>query len=250
MISVDTSQIRRLERDLQRFSRSVLPKANRSALSAIAFDASKTAKKDLPNYMILRAPGNYTRKSIRYEKAQGARISAQSSRVGSTLEYMRDQEFGAVRRARRGASALSIVTPSASGESSYPTRRMPRAANTLRRIDAANRGDRRRRSRKAQLFADVSKAIATGNRFIVTERPGGKMGLTKVVGGRRGSRARDPNGWPRGAKLKLMYDLSHKRVTIPATHWLEKSVRKTRSRAPGIYLDSLQFRARQAGLLR
>ena len=121
MITVDTAQIRALERDLQRFSAIILPKANSSALTSIAFDAMRTARTDLPQYLTLRAPAKYTQKSIRYNKATGSQIQSQRSAVGSDLAYMRDQEYGAVRRGQRGGG-YPIATPTASGESGAESR--------------------------------------------------------------------------------------------------------------------------------
>src|SRR6187399_2615573 len=93
MLTVDTSDWKKLERQLNTFRSKALPYATREMVNKMAFEAQSIWRtQTLKEQFKLR--NSYTQSSIRVDKATTLDIDAQVSTVGSVASYMDEQEFG------------------------------------------------------------------------------------------------------------------------------------------------------------
>ena len=84
----------------------------------------------------------------------------------------------------------------------------------------------------------------TVNRFVFLKLRNSRQGIFRVVGGRRGVK----RGWPKGAKLKAVHDLTSQSVVIPATPWLKPAFDQVIPQLPTFYKKALTFQLKRFGL--
>ena len=197
-----------------------VPYATREALNRTAFDGQKIARSLVRNKMILR--NNYTVQSIRVDRAKTLSMSGQYSVLGSIASYMLDQEFGAV-QVKQGRHGVAIPTAYSAGQGrgTQPRTLLPLKINKLQNILLSKRAKSKAMSIKQRLVITVQEAVHKGPREVFLDL-GRKQGIFRVVGGRRGTK----RGWPKGARLQMLHDLSHDAVVIPRTPWLKPSALK------------------------
>jgi len=243
MFNFDDKDIRRLERDLDVFASRALPFATRETLNTTAFTTQDFARSVVKIQMTLR--NKFTLQSIRVEKARGLRISTQESRAGSTADYMADQEFGAT-KVKESAEGLPIATSFAAGESenAQPRTKLPKPRNTLHNI-SLQKGRRKGKNRKQRNLIAVIDAVNSGKRFAFL-RFNRTKGIFRVVGGRKNPK----KGGPKGAKLKMVHDLTEQSVTIPPNPWLQPAVDKVIPLVPEIYKNKLEFQLKRHRLFK
>lgn len=212
-----------------------LPFAHRATLNGMAFKTREIAQETLGSKMILRNP--WTARSVAVERAKGFDTSRMSSAVGSTEDYLEKQEFGGVRK-RNGRVGVPIPTSysSGEGENAKPRRRLPRPANTLRRIKL-RQGRYKAKNRKQANLVAVKEAAKKGRRHVFLDL-GRREGIFRVTGGKR------------TPQVKMVHDLSRDAVRIPRNPWLAPSVAKLAPFVPGIYRDAVLFQLRRARLVR
>lgn len=239
MFSVDTDRITRLELELMRASEKAIPFATRNTLNSAAFSARSHGQENIREKMITR--NKFTVNSVGVEKTNATAISQQRAVVGSVADYMDEQEFGAI-RAKKGKHGVPIPTAVTSGEGEgvQPRRRVPRRSNRLANLTLQQRR-RIARNNKQELLFKVQDAVTSGDRLFFHEFNGRTKGIFRVRGGSR----RFKRGWPVGAELKMLYDLSRPSVRIPATPWLGPAVEKTKREIPRLYVKSLNFQLRR-----
>jgi hypothetical protein len=243
-MKADMREIQKLETKLRLFASRALPYAAKGATNAAAFAAMREAKATISKDMILR--NRYTLQSIRTEPVRN--IKNPKAYMGSTVGYMELQEFGG-RKPKSGKIGVPIPTGESSGEGrAVPRRRLPRAANRLKNLTLAKRGRVAKTQKQKTLFA-VQDAVTTGNRVVYLDL-GRRKGLFRVEVEGEGGRKNFKRGWPKGARLSMLYDLSRPTVKIPATPWLRPAVDATVRRAPELYLKELQHQARRIGLVK
>jgi hypothetical protein len=164
-------------------------------------------------------------------------VARQEAIAGSHEEYMAVQEFGGFKDAQSGRT-VPIPTPAASGESSLPRLRLPRAANRLNNITLqrakAKDPNRRRRNRIAVDMAGKGKGRS--GKFVFLEL-GRRSGIYRVTG-----RAPRP-------KITLIWELSRPSVAIPARPWLRPAVNKIAPYMPQYYADALRAQLVRHGIL-
>lgn len=206
MITVNTSGLRALGRDLAALGRDGVPRAQIETLNAMAFDALKIARRELPSKMVLR--NRWTAGSIGVNTASRRRLY---SVVGSSEEYMRLQEEGGLTRGS-GAATIPIPTSVASGEgrNAMPRRRVPRRANKMTSIvlnRRGRRGSRRTGTKKARAVFAVKQAHARREKHVYLELQESK-GIFRLYGGRRNPR------------LEMVQDLSRRVIVVRRNPWL------------------------------
>lgn len=243
MFKIDTNDIKELESELKAFANKAYPFATRKTLNDAAFQAQKIARNDIRENMINR--NRFTVQSIRVEQTRTLQVSSQASVVGSIADYMEDQEFGSV-KSKGGKNGVAIPTSYSAGqnENSRVRTRLPRKANTMANINLTRRRKRSKTRRQRNLLA-VQDAVATGRRFIFMDL-GRTQGIFKVVGGQKSFK----RGWPKGAKLKMIYDLTRQSVVIPKNPWLKPAVDETQRMIPAFYADALRFQLKRHNILR
>jgi len=244
MFQIDDAKIQKLEKDLKFANEKALPFATRNTLNKAAFIARSISQSNIRSKMVTR--NKWTEKSIQVERSNTLRISNQTASVGSTEAYMEDQEFGGskVSRGREG-TPIPTAYSAGQGRSSFRSK-LPRKANKLQNIALRKFRGRRPKNRKQEHLFKVQQAVKTGKRYYYHEFDNGTKGIFRVIGGSR----RIKRGWPSGAKIEMVYDMSRKSVRIPANPWLRPAVDKTIPHIQKIYQKSLEFQLKRLGLFK
>lgn len=243
MITVDTDQFKELEKDLKAFHSRAFPFATKNTLNSAAFKARELAQKDIRVKMITR--NKFTKRSVIVEQSRTLNVRRQSASVGSTADYMEVQEFGGT-KVKTGREGVAIPTSFSAGQGEQePRTKLPRRPNNIRNIKL--RKGRTARNRKQALIMKMQGAVKSGKRFIFHDFGGGKKkGIFRVVGGGRNFK----RGMPKGARLRMVYDMTEQAVDIPATPWLKPVVDTTQVLMPGMYKKSVLFQAKRLGLFK
>jgi hypothetical protein len=178
----------------------------------------------------------YTVRSVRVEQAKTLNISRQAAIVGSTADYMEDQEFGAI-QGKEGKEGVVLPTSFAAGQGESRLRtRLPRKANKLSTIQLSSRRGGSQ-SRKQRNLVAIKRAASSGRKFVFLDLQRSR-GIFKVTGGKR------------RPKIKMVYDLSRQSVVIPRNPWLAPAFNEAITMQPAFYADALRFQARRQGLFR
>ena len=242
MFIIDNKSIKRLEADLKAFANQALPFATKQTLNRAAFDAQKEARSIISNKMIER--NRFTRQSIRVDQAKTLNMRRQESAVGSIADYMADQEFGGV-KASRGKHGVAIATSYSAGQQGQqPRTRLPRKPNKLANI-RLRQGKRTPANKRQRTLFAIQDAVTSGNRVIFLDL-GKTKGIFRVVGGRK----KFKRGGPKGARLKMLHDMSDRTVRIPRNPWLAPATKRTVKKIPGFYRDAIVFQLKRKGLFR
>lgn len=232
MFSVNTKEIRQYEADLKAFANKAYPFATRNTVNSAAFNAQREARSGVSDSLTLR--NRFTVQSIQVEQSRTLRVSRQSSTVGSTADYMEDQEFG-VTKSKSGKNGVPITTSYAAGqEGKQPRTRLARRPNALANIQLQNRR-KRGRSRKQRNLVAVRTAASSSQKYVFLDL-GRRKGIFKVIGGKRNPR------------VKMVHDLSKQSIRIPKNPWLSPAVKKTEVLIPVIYVKSLEFQLKRNNL--
>jgi hypothetical protein len=232
-ITINAAQVRRFEDKLERLNSRGILFAELETVNRAAFETMKDARQQLSGKMTLR--NQWTKRSILVRKANRTTLEAS---VGSTQQYMATQEIGG-REDATGKNGVAIPTSVASGEGlgAKPRKKMVRRPNRVSRITLTGGKKRTPKTRKQVLLFKVQDAVWSGKRVIFHDFGGGKKkGFFKVKGGSRSFK----RGWPKGARLNMLYDLSRKSVNIPRNPWLMPAARQQVQQLPRYYSDALQ----------
>jgi hypothetical protein len=231
MFELDLEDWKELENRLALVKNRAIPFATKAMVNDAAFDARKEAISIVEDRMVLK--NAWTKKSIRVQKETTLNIARQASKIGSTEEYMADQEFGTTKRGR-GRHGVSIPTGYAAGqEGQRPRTRLAQKANRIQNIKL--RRNRRGSSRKIRNMIAVKQAAARGNKYVFLDTGRKKM-IAKVLGGKK------------RPKVKMVQDLSHKIVVIRPNPWLGTAVARVIPRMPGFYKTALIYQLRRLGV--
>ena len=234
MIDIDMREIDRLKRGLERVAKKAIPYATRNTLNAAAFATQRTSREEVKDEMTLR--NRFTLQSIRVEQTRTLNIRQQAAIVGSTADYMEDQEFGTV-KTKKGSQGVTIATSYSAGQGeSRPRTRLPRRANTMASIRLSHRRNRGT-SRKQRNLIAIMSAAESGQKYVFLDL-GRTKGIFKVVGGKR------------RPKIRMVHDMSRTSVVIPRNPWLAPSVKKTERIMPELFKRSLLFQAKRVGLVK
>jgi len=236
----DMREVQKLEMKLKLFASRAVPYAAKGATNAAAFNAMREARANIKNNMILR--NRFTLQTIRVEPVRDVRNPR--AIVGSTAPYMELQEFGG-KKPKKGKEGVLIPMPAASKETALPRKRLPVGNNRINKITLSKMMRRKPKNWKQAMVFKVQNAVLSGNRNVYLEFIN-KKGIYRVLKGSK----KFKRGWPQGATLTKLYDLSRQTVRIPASPWLRPAVDATVRRAPALYLKALQHQARRAGLIK
>ena len=230
------------EDHLKAFADRAFPFATKNALNSAAFKARELWQRDINVKMITR--NKFTERSIQVEQSRTLTVSRQSATVGSTAPYMDEQEFGGTKR-KTGQEGVALPTSYSAGQDGQqPRTKLPRKPNNIRNIKLQRRG-RKAKSRKHAIVIKMQDAISTGKRLIFLDL-GRKKGIFRVIGGSRNFK----RGIPRGAKLRMVYDMSEQSVTIPRNPTLQPAVDRTSILMPDLYIKALKFQLQRQGLFK
>ena len=192
--------------------------AVRDTLNDLAFATKAAWPQRMGRKFILR--NKWTIGSIRLEKATIGPIENMQSRVGSALPYMRTQELGGTEHAK-GKYGVTIPTTSSAGQAmKAPSRtKLVQKKNWQSAITIARTvsGRRQRQNAVAVQLAAKSGGVA----FL--RLAGGRKGMFRVSGG-EGKRKR----------VRMIWDLSRKTVTVKPHPTLEPALREVEVKGPAM----------------
>lgn len=236
MLSIDDREIKNFERDLKTFASKAYPFATKQTLNQSARQAMNFAKDHVREKMINR--NKFTVQSIRFEQTKTLNVDRQESLMGSTEDYMSDQEFGGVKRSQKG-DHVSLSTNYSSGEplSARRRRRLPRKANKLPNIKLGLGGRVKSKSRLQSNFVKIRMASRLRNKFVFLNL-GRRKGIFKVIG--KGKKA----------KVRMLHDMTRRSVVIKKNPWLAPATQKAVERIPEIYFEALKFQMKRQGLFK
>lgn len=234
MFTLDDREIVDLQGQLKTFASRAYPFATKQTVNKAAFVARGHAQEEIRENMTTR--NRFTVQSIQVDMARTLNVSRQAAIVGSTADYMADQEFGGV-KTKKGKQGVAIATGYSAGQEGQSERtRLPRKANKLANIRLSKRG-RGKGSRIQRNFVKVKEAAASGQKYVFLDLRRGE-GIFRVLGGKRKPR------------IKMVHDLSRPSVNIPRNPWLAPAVKQTEKQIPGIYRDALIFQLKRNKLFR
>lgn len=241
MFKINDKEIKQFERDLKTFAHRAYPFATKNTINKSAFQAQRFAKKDLKARLTLR--NLFTVQSVQVDQAKTLRVARQAAVVGSTADYMEDQEFGTT-LIKKGREGVSIPTSQSAGQgrSTKPRTRLPATVNKLKNIRLSKRPRQTKKHRQALVIA-AQIAVHTGNRVVFLDL-GRKKGIFRIIGGSR----RSKRGWPEGARLRMLHDLTEQSVRIPRRPWLKPAVDRTVLLIPEFYRKALIFQLKRQNL--
>jgi len=227
VIKIDDSDLRRLEKDLHKLSHRALPHAIRGTHRAKGFATMNEARSKIDKEFILR--NAWTKRSVQVE------MGKDQTTVGSIADYMEDQEFGGSKK-KRGKVGVAIPTSFASGASlkAQPRMKKPRRKNMLKNI-TFSKARRKTGGKGAEILGLIRAAVETGQRTFYWDTGRQQKGIFRVLGGRLLK-----SGRVKGAKLRMVYDLSETSVRIPRSPWLLPSTNKVQKRTEEIYAEQLE----------
>ncbi len=231
MITIEFHGLKELVRDLRTAREKALPYAIRNAVNTAAFEARKVWQGEIRRTFTNR--NQFTERSIQVEKARGLDPRRMRSFVGSTADYMDEQESGAVIRGK--GKHKPIPGPVAAGLPPGVKRtKLVRAPNKLSAIKVA----RARGSSVKQRWAiAISQARREGRKFVLLERPRGGKGLFRLGGGRKKS------------TVRLLWDLSRSSVRVRPEPTLERSLKAVEPKLGHMYEAALVEQMQRAKLL-
>lgn len=227
MMKVDMSQAKHLGDLLGKFNARGVPMAERNTLNDLAFATQRAARETIRGDFINR--NAWTARSVQVDRA---RLVGDSSEVGSTEEYMADQEYGRVK-----TEHTQMATPAASGESNRAKvrRKQVRRVNRMASINLGNRArSRGAMSRVQENIVALKEAKESGRKFVYLDR-GKTKGIYRVMGTKRKPRSR------------MVQDMSRRVAVVPRHPWLTPASLSAMARAPEFYHAQL---VRQLGRLR
>lgn len=235
-VSVNTDDFLKLELELGRFAKRAVPFATKNTLNQGAFTVQTIAKANIDKDMIER--NKFTKQSIRVDKATGTNVMTMHSVVGSTADYMADQEFGGT-KTKKGKHGVVLPTSYSARQNlkSQPRKKLPTRANKLQNINMMTR-HKKGTSRKQQNAINVSMAAKSKQKYIFMDTGRNKF-IAKVIGGKR------------APKVRMIHNLKNPSVRIPRTQWLKPAVDKMTPQVMRlIHFKSLQFQVNRMRLFR
>ena len=234
MFSIDDTQLKGLEQDLKNFAADAIPYAARNTVNGLAFASRRRSQETIRDKMVTR--NRWTVGSVRVEQTRSLDVSRMGAVVGSTEDYMADQEFGAT-KTKKGSEGVAIPTSYSAGqaESMRPRTRLPRKPNKMQNITLRNRRNGAKSRRQHNMLA-VQAAANSGNKYAFLDL-GRRKGIFRVTGGKRNPR------------VKMVWDLSRQSVRIKPNPWLRPSVEDAyRKDAGDLWRSSLEFQAKRRRL--
>ncbi len=232
---MDGRQLLKLGRAIKDFSEKQYPIVNGMALNRTAFETRTEYVRIVKGRFTLRNKG--TVKSIQFRKARGFNPNTQESSVGSTAQYMADQEFGAIKKAT-GTKGVAIPTTSASNESlsARPRKKVvsrPRRRSSIRLTKSTVKA----RSRKQHIFLTIRAAAEKGSGTFVylpiLGKKGDAKGIYRITG--KGKKA----------KIRLIYSLSKKTLPIKKAPTLLPAVNNIIPKMPGFWKEAAEKRMKK-----
>ena len=227
-ITVDMTQLKRYEQDLKHLAARSYPFASRFTIHTAAKKARFKAVDIVKEEMILK--NKFTQQSIQFWPERPSNMSLnprnQMALMGSTQKYMRDQEFGAVKK-KKGKVGTVLPTSESAGQGEInPRTRLVKKINKLANIKLQKKNRKKGKNKKQHAIIAIEEAKKAGKKFVYLETY-----RTKGIFSIKGSKKK--------RKIRMLYNLEHKQVTIPKNPWMKPAVDYSNKLLPEIYRDAL-----------
>jgi hypothetical protein len=221
MIEVKWKGLDEIKRDLETMQKRAVPYAMKEALNVSAHLTSIIWEDEIEKSFTLR--NQYTRKSIRVERARGLNVRNMRAVVGTISPYLPKDESGATIRGKGKSKA--VPTAVAAGQRFGATRTRPvRPFKSIQlpKLPAAVEGYANAR------FNAASMAIARrkGSQFALLRRKQGGMGIFRLGSGKRRMNPR------------LVWNLSRSSVKLRPIPTLARTLIRVRPMLDGILRDA------------
>lgn len=233
MFEIDDRDVRRYEKDLQTFARSAFPHATKATLNKAAFETRKRGQMNIRWNMTTR--NRFTEQSVQVDMAKGMAVDSQRAVVGSTAGYMHDQEFGATVRGGGASKAIPTAYSAGQADGTRPRSKLPRKPNAMQNIQLKRqRGNAANKWQQNRIA--IQMAAGSGSKFVYLEL-GRTKGIFRVLGGKRKPR------------IRMVWSLSRRAVTVPKNPWLGPATDDTRQDMPAYYRDALLYQLKRQNIL-
>lgn len=196
--------------------------AQRNTINALAFETRKHALTNIEDNMITR--NKFTERSILVERA---RRTGDKATIGSTADYMLDQEFGGRTEAKGQGVPIPTSYSAGQGMGTQPRRRMPRKPNRLASIRLSRSRPKATNKRQRNLIA-IKDAIASGRRVAYIDT-GRRKFIARVTGGKR------------NPQVRMLHDLTRKSTPIPKNPWLSPATDRAVRKREAIWRNALRY---------
>lgn len=236
MFEVRAKSIRIFESQLKAFRERALPFATKQAINSYAFKAQSIARDGLKSDFVLR--NRFTASSIRVNQTRSLNIKEQESSVGTTVDYMREQEFGG-HKTKQGKHGVTIPTSASAGlaESAKPRTRVPRPRLKMSSIRLSKSSRSKYSSQKQANVVAIKQALARSQKFVYLELKNRK-GIFQIRGSKK--------NW----QLRMLYDLTRTSISFRARPWLAPAVEQTQKHMQVIYFKALKFQLERFNLFK
>lgn len=234
MFDLDDRQLKKYERTLNGVNQRAIPFAIKGALNSTAFKMREIWRAEIDDKLIQR--NKFTKNSIRVERVSSNMVDQMQSRVGSIASYMDEQEDGFVKTSKgKHGVILPTTYSSGEGENAGQRRKLPRRMNQIGQITLRNKKIKAK-SRAQRNAIAVRTAIKNKDKFVFIDT-GKRKFIARVI--RQGRK---------GARIKMVHDLTKRSVTIQPNPTMKPARRQTIREIPQIYKKSLQFQLKRIGL--
>lgn len=229
LFHVDTKELHRLVLHLNTLKSSAVPYAVRAYTNAMAFEAQRAWKQEIPQKMVVR--NKYTEQSIRVEKANS--LSNPQATVGSIAKYMNEQEEGAT-ETKKGQHGIPLpAAPSGSrspqGQKKKPKRHQFKVITIMPAVSG-------HRSRQIAAALEMAKKRGAPQYAFLRMRNGNR-GIFEINPGKK------------KLPIRKMWDLTQSSVKIPANPTMGPSMDIVRHLSDGIWREALLYQLRRHKIL-
>jgi hypothetical protein len=225
-IEVDTRGIETLVRELVDIRKRALPYAMRAYVNDAAFQTRKAYGEQADRDLTLRTP--WTKRSMQVQKATDPRKPV--AIMGSVADYMADLEEGKT-EGKKGEHGVPI--PAAAPGKRKARGRTP-ASNQLASIKLVQGARIRKGSVQSRNAAAISIAARKGGGVVFLNLGNRRKGLFRVTGTKR------------GVRIKKVWDLSKRRVTIPAFSVMGRTLEGMRDTYPKLAVKAVRYQLERA----
>lgn len=237
----------KFSKSIEKLRTQAMPYAVKKYLDTLATDTQDIGRKNIQGRMILR--NKYTLQSVKVNLAMKSRnIEAMKSAAGSTQRYMNTQEKGGMVAGDKGRDK-PLATTTASGEGGSVRKRLPKRDYRLSKIRLSTRAVRAN-SKKQENYLKVMLAAKNGDKYVYLDT-GRKKFIAKVTVTNL-SAGRGRRGGPKfkGAKVRMLYDLSRKTVTVRPHPWLKPATDSAMKKRDIIWDKAIKYEMSRIWLLR
>lgn len=217
-LDTDTMDVDKLVKILNEINKKGMPYAIKQSLDKAAFNTMKYMKENLDKEFIIR--NTYVGRSMQYRRVNGKHIDNMESSAGSVLEFMGEQEEGFEKHGTGSTGGVTIPTTAVTNQ--YGSTRRTKAITQKNQMKAIQLAESQKRNKST--IAKIYAARAQGKKEIFidkkTDQWKRKTGVYRVIRWRKKKR-----GWPKGAKLRMIFSLEEKSIRVRPHEWLEPAIK-------------------------